>query len=194
MKSITDEEYDEFLRLQKIFSKQTILDSAKSITKLEDDIDAPIKKCVAMFALLECVPIYSCCGFDYDGQPIHKSHQYGRPYLILTVNPATTAFLDFLYKQKTLWFASRGNHPKWVNLELVCDMNPHWRKEECIHFYEECLVGISRLESVLLKLQSYMIDQIEIVDTNYLAKKQVKYWQYPPKEPWTVKKELIGTY
>jgi hypothetical protein len=194
MKTISDQEYEEYLSLKNWISKQEILDSAKSITRLEDDIDAPVKKCVAMLALLGCEPVYSCCGFDYDGQPLHKSHQYGRPYFILTMSEKTVAFLDFLVRKKSTWYAVGGNHPKWTNVELMVGMNPHWRKEECIHFYEESLVGILQMEKILIGLHSYMAESVELVDTNYKAKTQAKHWQYPPKEPWHIKKELLNTY
>lgn len=194
MKSISEEEYEEYLILKRWASKQKILQSAKSITNLEDDIDAPIKKSVAMFALLGCEPIYSCCGFDYEGQPIHKSHQYGRPYCILTTNEKTLGFIELLLKKRTFWQAGRGNNPKWTNIELMVGMNPHWRREECIHFYEESLSGILQMESILKGLHPYMAEEVVLVDTNHLAKKQAKHWQYPPKEPWHIKRSLIESY
>lgn len=194
MKTISDEEYGEYLELKRWVNKQKIMNSAKSITSLEDDIDLPIKKCVAMLALLGCEPVYSCCGFDYDEQPLHKAHQYGRPYFVLTSNNISIQFIQFLYDKKTQWYIGQGNHPKWINLEFMVGMNPHWRKEECIHFYEECLVGINRIENLLYRQKHLMKEEIELIDTNYLAKKSAKHWQYPPKEPWIIKKELLDTY
>ncbi len=194
MKTISDEDYEEYIAIKKWANTQEILKSAKSIENLEDDIDLPIKKCVAMLALLGCKPIYSCCGFDYDGQLFHKSHQYGRPYFVLTANNVSNQFIEFLMDKKTLWYVGQGNHPTWINLELMSGMNPHWRKEECIHFYEECLVGIIRLENILLQQTHLMTDTYELIDTNYLAKRTAKHWQYPPKNPWMIQKNLLDTY
>lgn len=194
MKTISDEEHNEYLELKKWADREKIMNSAKSIACLEDDIDLPIKKCVAMLALLGCGPVYSCCGFDYDKQPLHKAHQYGRPYFVLTANDISIQFIQFLYDKKTQWYIGQGNHPKWMNLEFMAGMNPHWRKEECIHFYEECLVGINRIENLLYQQKHIMKDEIELVDTNYLAKKSAKHWQYPAKEPWHIKKDLLDTY
>jgi len=194
MKTITDDEYQEYTKLKLWHEKRKIRESAHSVTRLEDDIDAPIKKCVAMLALLGCAPIYSCCGFDYNGQPFHKSHQYGRPYFILTANQNTFALLETLSRSRTGWQGGRGNHPTWTNLELMVGMNPHWRREECIHFSEECVGAIALLENVLVQFFPKMVETITLIDSNSLAKKVTKHWQYPPKEPWTINKWLLNGY
>lgn len=194
MKTISDKDYEEYLTLKKWDEKQKIRESVTRISKLEDDIDAPIKKCVACLALLGCEPLYSCCGFDYEGQPYHKSHQYGRPYIVLTVKPLTLQILQELSSRKTFWQAGRGNYAKWTNLELICGMNPHWRRDECIHFYEESLVGIIQLQNLLMSAYPKMLDEITLVDTNFKAKIQSKHWQYPPKESWHIQKSLLDSY
>lgn len=189
---ISEEQYEEYQSLKKWAEKEKVFQSAKQITKLEDDIDFPIKKCVAMLALLGCKPLYSCCGFDYEGQPYHKSHQYGRPYFILTASESTFNFIDFLRRNRTLWYASQGANSSVVNIELMAGANPHWRKEECIHFSEECVINIYRMEKILERAKDFMADEADLMDSNEGAKKEIKYWRYPPKEPWRIlKKDLF---
>jgi hypothetical protein len=160
---------------------------------LEDDIDDPIKNCVAMFALLGCQPFYSCCGFDYNKQPFHKSHQYGRPYIILADTERTAEVLTILSKQRTVWYAEKGARG-WVNLQVMAEMNPHWRKEECVHFAEECAIAIRWLERFLFALKGAMLDSIVLEDTNSKAKKDNEYWQYPPKHSWTILLSEVEVY
>ncbi len=189
MPKITDEEFNEYQSLIKWAKREKVYKSAKDTTRLEDDIDEPVKNCVAMLALLGCQPVYSCCGFDYTGQPFHKSHQYGRPYFMLRASPRTDEFLIVLSKQKTIWFATPNGF--FVNIELMAGMNPHWRREECIHFSEECVLGIHWMERFLWNCRSGMLEEIVLEDTNNKVKMDVNYWQYPPKEPWLIKKSEI---
>ena len=77
---ISDEDYKEYRTLQHNALFQQKLESVRGMKNLRDDIDVPIRKLVAMFALLGCTPLWSCCGFDYDGQPMHKTHEYGNIY------------------------------------------------------------------------------------------------------------------
>lgn len=185
MPEITDEQFSEYEQLKRWAKREMVFKSAKEITKLEDDIDKPIKNCVAMFALLGCQPFYSCCGFDYSKQPFHKSHQYGRPYIMLSDSERTAQILEILSRQKTVWYAEKGAQG-YVNLQVMAGMNPHWRKEECIHFAEECVISIKWLECFLVVLKSGMLEEVVIEDTNLRAKKDLEYWQYPPKEPWVI--------
>lgn len=187
---INKDEYEEYQNLKKWAKREGVLRSAKDITRLEDDIDLPIKNCVGMFALLGCKPMYSCCGFDYDGQPIHKSHQYGRPYFILGSGKRTTQIAFDFSQIKSNWFFRPGQNGTAI-LELHAGMNPYWRKEDCIHFAEECSSNIGWLEKTLWLGEPSMADCIELIDTNSIVKKHIKFWQYPPKESWLVYKSEV---
>lgn len=193
MPTISDQQLDEYQKLIKWAKREKVFKSAQDVKYLEDDVDTPIKNCVAMFALLGCQPLYSCCGFDYSGQHFHKSHQYGRPYFILVSTERTRDVLLNLSKRHSFWMAKQGGGRDNVNLELLANGNPHWRKEECIHFAEECVTGVQWMEEFLRLFESYMMDSTVLVDTNQLAKKDVEYWQYPPKKPWHIKKSDIFT-
>lgn len=186
---ITKEQYEEYVNLKRWAKREEVFKSAKDIKNLEDDIDEPIKLCVAMLALLGCEPVYCCCGFDYDGQPYHKAHQYGRPYIKMRANSHSVGFLAISQKKLGMWYASGNN--AFVDLQVMADMNPHWRKEECIHFAEECVISINRLEKILWSLKNSMKDIAILLDTNATASKQMRAWQYPPKKSWEIKKSHI---
>lgn len=182
---ISKNDYDEYQKLKEWKEKEEIRNSAKKITRLEDDIDLPIKKCVMALALLRCEPTFSCCGFDYDGQPFHKSHQYGEPYIRMKNN---------------IYSVSLSTNPisKGWNFEMVYGVdvgltwkapaNPSWRDPKCIHFSEEIVIAIQWLEDRLLKASDNFMVSAILKDTNHENRKSLKYWQYPPKEDWLIKK------
>ncbi|MBT4586155.1 hypothetical protein HN960_05150 [Candidatus Peregrinibacteria bacterium] len=182
---ISKEEYAEYQTLLKKSKYIYSRDSAKSIKSLEDDIDLPIKDCVAMLALIGCEPVFSCCGFDYDGQPLHKSHQLGYPYVRLTDNLYSEALLTSPFKQG--WTAKIFGSQ--ISLELNTSMNPHWRKASCIHYSEEAVIGIQYLENLLHNNKHLFNDFVVLKDTNASHASELKFWQYPPKTPWTIYKE-----
>lgn len=195
MKTLSDKQYREYKDLKKWARREKVLVSAESIKNLEDDIDLPIRKCVAMFALLGFQPMFSCCGFDYKGQPYHKSHQYGHPYINFYMNDRNLEWIKTgrIGAGWIMRVLTRG----YVALELKIGMNPHWRKSECIHFAEECVIGLQWLEGYLLgSYSNHFADCVELEDTNdlYIKKGKTKHWQYPPKNPWLIKKELLDTY
>lgn len=191
---ITKEEYEEYEKLKAWAKKQKVYDSAKSVT-LEEDIDLPIRKSVAMVALLGCQPTFSCCGFDYEGQPFHKSHQYRQPYIRMKQNIFTTQLYMNLNipLARSGWSFVRSMGDEMI-LELVISMNPHWNGPNCIHASEECVIGIADLEKHLMTLYDDFKEMAFVYDTNACHHKFLRFWQYPAKEPWRVYKHLLETY
>lgn len=188
MHIISNTEYELFQSLKEKADGIYNLSSAKKIKRLEDDIDEPIKRCVAMLALLQCEPKFSCCGFDYDGQPIHKSHQYGNPYITCHKNKFSEHILK-LVSENNMWkIKKRGS--EIILEEIITDKNgnPYWRSSSCIHFSEECVIAIACLERTLIQLKEYFSDSVSLFDTNVHNKRATKFWQYPPKESWTINK------
>src|SRR3990167_10289827 len=96
MPELTEQEFQEYLNLRSLYSREKMLESVRSVRCLRDDIDQPIRNCVAYLALLGCNPVWSCCGFDYIGQPIHKSHEYGSSGFCLTDNEQTRRLSESL--------------------------------------------------------------------------------------------------
>ena len=193
MKNISEKKYQEYLQLKIWAKREKVYQSLDSISSLENDIDLPIRKCVAMFALWGFEPLFSCCGFDYRGQPYHKSHQYGRPYFIFNYNDKSKWLIDCRFPNG--WEAKTAQRKTKIFLELLAQGNPHWRKRECIHFSEECTLGIAWLEGWLLSNKLLFSDTVTLHDTNEKYKNNsVRYWQYEPKNPWIIEKQLIDSY
>lgn len=188
---LSEEEYEEYQQLREWAKKQKVYQSLESITELKDDIDLPIRKCVAMVALLGCEPTFSCCGFDYAGQPFHKSHQYRQPYIKMKSNWFSTRF----YMNANVILSKFGWNFRPMGqeyiLELLVSMNPHWMKTECIHSSEECVIGIANLEWALKSFSSEFAEEVTIRDTNESHRERLKFWQYPPKKEWVVRRDKL---
>lgn len=196
MKTLTDKQYEEYRNLKKWAKREKVWVSADGICCLKDDIDLPIRKCVAMTALLGMEPTFSCCGFDYHGQPYHKSHQYGEPYIMVRKNKVTEKWLT-MGGNGTIGggWKIRKHVTNTCLIILKVQGNPYWRKRDCIHFAEEVVLGIAWLEKALSGMQEYFLPNWLLLDTNNNYKKNgVKHWQYPPKEPWLIEKSMLDTY
>lgn len=198
MKTLTDEQYREY----QLLKSQANFDSVRSLNMLENDIDEPVKPIVAMLALLDCGPLFSCCGFDYDGQPLHKTHEYGSVYFMLRNTINSVSLLRHLSSVEIarslsddvsvdwMWWMSKNNvfilrsaftaeHDK-VNY-------PWTRRTSCIHYSEIATVQIRLMEKALYNLQEYFADEVVLKDTN--AQYTDMHWQYPALKPWMINKE-----
>jgi len=192
MIKIEDGEYQEYLKLKRWAKKEKILRSSVKSDRLEDDIDLPIKRLVAMFALLGCGPQWSCCGFDYKGQPFHKSHQYGSPYIVLEDNVLSEKIIndiscDVLGKK---WRIYRRETDGLKQIALDGKPIQHWWTLDisCIHYPEESIVNINRLGNFLLGYKDEMLESIQLKDMNCYYKEKFVDWQYPCKKPWNIDK------
>lgn len=188
MMQISDSEHEEYLLLKSYHARQLALESIASLS-LEDDIDVPIKKCVMAFALLGCYPLWSCCGFDYVGQPIHKWHEYGRIFFILENCSAS-----ILVTQR---FLSTSQSAGWVLvdydtlLDFHCDFTnavPQWDSVDCVHYYEPAVFSIQPLENFLMSLDLCFSEEVVLHDTNGRTRDYVKNWQYPTRGDWIIRK------
>jgi len=190
MPNISKNEYEEFKKFRHKQELKKIWESQESIVNLEDDIDLPIRNLVAMFALCGCSPIYSCCGFDYKGQPYHKSHQYGEPYIMFSITEASKTILGGIQSElpPTWWIKAKSN--KIFLSRRFAVQNPHWNLPTSPHFMEELVMELSMMEKSLIPLL-YPIMQEEVIleDSNEIASKLEKYWQYTPKNPWVITKD-----
>ncbi len=202
---ISDEDYKEYRVLQNNAIFQQKLNSARGMINLKNDIDVPIRRLVAMFALLGCEPIWSCCGFDYDGQSMHKSHEYGASYLVLnkteqTIDVITQLIaLDWVQpKQKegtTKWVCWQNDY--WMYLQCDFDYDHEqsqypWSLRSCIHYYEMGVIQINDLEKALENnFKDKFADNVTLSDSNKRQKKNLPNWQYPLLEDWVITKEDI---
>lgn len=199
---ISDENYAEYMTLQHNAIHQQKLDSAKGMINLKNDIDVPMRKLVAMFALLDCSPLWSCCGFDYDGQPMHKTHEYGDTYIMFHDTPRTKAILKILSAGK--WVDGfREDTSKWISWQnkniiyLRSDFDYEhgkigypWSLNHCIHYPELSVLRIKELQDLLfLYFADEFMDIAVLRDTNRSQKWHVSNWQYPALEDWIITKE-----
>jgi len=208
MVEITQQEYEQYQAFlnNDLFYKK--MESVKSAGSLERDIDAPIKNIVAMLALAGFEPIFSCCGFNYAGQPMHKTHNYGMVYVQMKANGRNLRFIEKaqpFFRQK-IW---RGFHLKedgvfggkiylWAPFEQQwanehgsrCGEHP-WKDKDCIHYPEYALFAIGALEKLLVDNDYLLIDKIVLHDANRNMKDKFRNWQYPVLEPWIIEKDAI---
>ncbi len=190
MPTITDAEHKEYLYLKDKAKMLAAFDSLKHTTLLEQDIDLPIKRCVAAFALLGCKPLWSCCGFDYIGQPLHKYHQYGRIYFILGQSAMSGWFVKNFCEQLTQWQStpctSRHMGEYYDCYVEIKNVIPQWNDKDCIHYHEPFAGYIQHLEDFLYNLTDLFADTALVHDTNGSFKKGLNYWQYPQMPEWIV--------
>lgn len=201
---ISNENYSEYRILQDNSIRQQKLDSVRGMRNLEYDIDLPMRKLVAMFALLGCEPLWSCCGFDYDGQPMHKTHEYGDTYIMFLDDWRIQSILKILLTGKKI-FDLRGDTSEWIickqhnliylrsdfDYEYSRDKYP-WSMKHCIHYPELSVSRIKQLEDLLyMYFRDEFVDSVILKDTNRSQKKYTSNWQYPSLEDWAIKKEYI---
>lgn len=158
-------------------------------TKLEDHIDEPIKKCVVGMALLGFTPVFSCCGFHYNGEKIRKDHFLHKPYIYLDYpkmgDSLKSILIDICFK--THWK---------INISSNCidfhgwqwDKEHPWSAEGCLHKPEMNVISLNNLEKVLEDYKKNFMENAVIRDGNDVWKKdlKLKWWQYEPSEPWEV--------
>lgn len=201
MKNITEDEYDEWQQLRQNALIQSKFDSVRGLKSVKDDIDVPVRRLVAMFALLGCEPLFSCCGFDYDGQPMHKTHEYGCVYFILTDNNRTIQILHELKEAKIVheleeetskWQGWKANNAWFLRSAFTREHDkieyPWVADRTCIHYSEVGVLRIDILEKVLLKAKNSFADEAVLEDTNdaYKNERKISHWQYPTLEPWMI--------
>lgn len=188
MKTVSDREYKKYEAWK---TKDKVRKSLFETYNLEEDIDFPIRNSVAILALAGATPLFSCCGFDYHGQPEHKAHQYGEPYIMLGNDAQTIQVIGSLFGRLAFgWKFSKEGGVTFLQLTRIS--NPHWDNKELIHFSEEIVIAINSLEATLFGELSYrFLEEVILEDTNKNHNKNLKYWQYPPKNPWVITLESL---
>lgn len=191
---ISDQDYQEYQHLKDVYRRELVYQSMDSAANLSDDIDEPIKTCVMAFALLGCNPKWSCCGFDYRGQPFHKYHQYGRVFFILTYGTSTASVLNRFYSSELAYRDKWKFDIRLPDVDFHADLhNPveQWRKSDCIHYSESGAVYIKILEDFLMSMSFYFSDSVVLTDTNLAYNQSVPSWQYKGKSDWVITKSNL---
>ena len=196
--TISNRDYKEYQVLLHNTVRQRKLDSVRGLDNLKYDIDAPMRNLVAMFALLGCEPIWSCCGFDYDGQPMHKTHEYGDVYITLKDLECTNLLVDELIKKKVV-FEKTNETDRWETWKVKKaiflrsdfdyfhkEADYPWAIKSCLHYPELAIFRIKELEKVLFTARSLFKDEVVLSDTNKSYKEAYSSWQYPSLNAWVI--------
>lgn len=207
MRIISRKDYDEYRQLKENVLIQSKFDSVRDTKHLKDDIDIPVRSIIAMLALLGCNPIFSCCGFDYDGQPLHKSHEYGCSYFTMGKNEKSVGLVGVL-EDYGIVIKEDGKSDGWSwwehkNAIFLRSAFTREHKEmkypwvdsrTCIHYCEIAVFNIDKLEKFLWRLRTSFLDVITLVDTNHVYKRdrKIRNWQYPSLEPWIITADNVS--
>ena len=188
MPEISELELEEFRLLRKRYGQDAIRESIRSLVCVRDDIDEPIRKCVAAFALLGCQPIWSCCGFDYKGQPLHKSHRYGRIFFILMNASHSESVFNRWGMDDWKLLKNEPGFSFHIDFKNII---PQWDTPSYIHYSETPAIHVQVLEEFLFGLSDEFMQEVTLEDTNLHYRTQFTYWQYPILEPWVIRKSDI---
>ncbi len=159
---------------------------------LKDHIDEPMLKVVAGLNLLGFTTVMSCCGFEYKGEKVKKSH-LPKPYVYLNSKEVMEShhlreiLCDLALKSSWVFY----DHRVFIDFYAETWKDNHiWSKRESVHNYESYILSISALNKAILTRSSDFKDKARIWDGNNLYKEQVSvHWQYEPAEDWIVTKE-----
>jgi hypothetical protein len=197
---ITEAEFEELQYLRNLYKLETKLHSVKQLQCLENDIDAPIRSVVAMLALLGAETLWSCCGFDYAGQPSHKAHTYGYTYIVMRDTPEIVEFgrsflvadIPFQYYPNNWRFSSRPHYGDMIcHLQVDIKTGNIWSDPEAIHYSEPGTIAIGLLKRFLFSLKDEFRANAVIGDFNEVYRQRYPDWQYPALKPWIINRSEI---
>lgn len=178
---------------------------AKPISKLlEDHIDEPIKRAVALLNLYGIGTIFSCCGFSYKGEKVPKSHIHNHPQILFKATrnnlmKACKLIHCGVFASNNMWSVhitpTNGREP-FVKALMSCRFQHqsngqinNWLDKSSPHHHEGANVVIACLEDRLVTFKDEMKDEVLIHDYNAIMKKAYPSWQYDACEPWLVRKK-----
>lgn len=160
-------------------------------TNLQVHIDDPIKKTVVGLSLLGFTTYMSCCGFNYEGSQVKKTHLTGKTYVYLDAEEIFASSdlkeklcdlslrsgwrFDLLAGQKYIDFYGE----KWPE-------NHAWANKDAVHFYEKAVLNIYALNKAIEIWQPKFKEYAYVRDGNHEYKALSTYWQYKPAESWHV--------
>jgi hypothetical protein len=132
----------------------------------------------------------SCCGFDYKGSQVKKSHLTGKPYLYLEAeslfaSPKLKEILcDICLRSDWKFDNLRGGYVDFYSQEWP--KGHPWSSKDEVHFYERAVLNIYNLNEALKVWKDSFREYAYIRDGNHKYKSLSTYWQYEPAETWFV--------
>lgn len=209
MPEITETELEEYRTLKNAYGWQAVEQSLSGVELLENDVDEPIKWTVAALTLLGVQPVFSCCGFNYVGQPLHKRHTVGTTYISVLANAEFNTLCEELNQYSDhlrgwWWEIVNGSglykedqHGQIYFSETWARHGvPEWDDPLCIHYSEMAALAI---RSMNVTLYRNFWDKIHLsavlTDSNGHYQSGVSAWQYPAKKEWLITREwLVDNY
>ena len=172
-------------------------------TKLEDHIDEPIKRSVALMNLYGVETLFSCCGYDYKNPKVPKSHIAGRPQILFKANTQNLKKItnlihyDVFLNNNSWWVLvmPTSTREPIVKAMMGCKIDSHssnidsWNDSNSPHFHEGFNSIFYQLEDRLLQFKNEMKDEVIVKDYNTIMKEVYPSWEYEPCEDWIVKKK-----
>lgn len=174
---------------------EKVRESQSKITKLEQDVDEPMKNVVMMLNLLGCVTSWSCCGFNYEGQPFHKDHTYGYIYVVMKADlrsfDIVRRFMEFRHTLSAAWNCklAKSDDVAIFSLSAYIQRQEQWNSPASPHYGELGATYIACFEEFLWSLKEEFLDKVIMKDRNAEYKERFSNWQYPPKEDWLIKRD-----
>jgi hypothetical protein len=163
---------------------------------LKDQIDEPLLKSVMAINLLGATTVWTCCGYDYPGQPEDKKHLYGTWQIHLLANDtAATVGVNIIRNVPGIkMFAGHLTGIPVIHLTINfrdIGLPECWQEyKNNQHAHEMGSMYSSNLERYLLNLKKDVFKEVvAIEDTNEKVKKIFKHWAHPISEAWVITRE-----
>lgn len=164
---------------------------------LENHIDLPIKRAVALLNLWGLETSFSCCGFDYKNPEVKKDHITNNPQIMFratvdNLRKAVRLIHNAEFAASNMWYIVF--HPRSSYDYPLATMQCHfsdqglWRTKDSPHAHEVCNCVIKCLEERLLTFKDEMVDFVQVIDYNENMRKIYPHWQYGPAAPWRISK------
>jgi hypothetical protein len=161
-----------------------------------DSIDRPIRGLVQQMNAHGIQTVFSCCGFNYDGEEEPKSHSNAGPFVVF-VGPKPSNMDEYRAFHGFAWDAHNAgwridmysNNPERILWTIRYEMLEHQKTfyqqtpdMKGIHDYELPLIAIKRLEKVLASRPG--VRDYVITDGNKNYGLLDGEWQVKPKQDY----------
>jgi len=165
-----------------------------------DSIDRPIRGLIIQMNAHGIRTVFSCCGFNYDGEEEPKTHSTAGPFVVLQ-GPGPNSRLEEYVVFHAFAFDAHAcgwdltpyhlENNKWViRYSLKPEQAKFYQQRDgiqSIHDYELPLIAIKRLEKTLAR-HPVIVKEYSIVDGNTgYAEALDNEWQIKPKKPFVFK-------
>lgn len=168
---------------------------------LEQQVDKPIRRVVALLNLWEIETRWSCCGYDYKNPESTKDHIHGTPQIwtVATYDAFNKLLLlldsEVFAVNKSWNFIGQRRPYQAPMLMLFCNFRTESTAEDCwdnkdsIHYHEKINVCIQHLEDRLLEFKDQFQKEVILKDHNARMKEAMPDWQINPVADWVIKYE-----